>query len=460
MKTPEILAQIVETKRQEIEQLYQQYDLEVLKQECVSTNLSFYQKIKDCQGNFFITEFKRKSPSAGWINQEVAIEIQLQQYKDLGTNAVSVLTDQEYFGGSYEDLQKAAKFLQDTDICILNKEFIIDEIQVYLARKFGTNIILLIAAILDLEQFVKLKNLAESLGMGVIAEVHNLEEYRKIQSANCTVLGINNRNLNNFKTAINNCNYIAKNIDHQGFIIAESGMSSALDLKITGINADGFLIGTSLMQQDLNLTKLSNQDYFFKACGIRETEHLKFDTADLFGINFSPISKRRMLRKVLMQSTLPKNAVAVFYQNTEEIILSILSKYPFQYVQLYADDVSFPFIKKTKRRVILSVRIRDKFEPKKFEAYAPYVDFFILDAPNPGQGKEITTTIPYDFPYPFLLAGGINADNLDRVAQYQNCIGVDVASGIETDGEVDLNKLKHIHDSLQKISNKNYANDY
>ena len=438
--TPQILTKIVSTKEGEIKALYQTYDIENLKKEVAPSPLSFYDKLASAQGKIFITEFKRKSPSAGWINKDVAIEKQLQQYRDLGTNAVSVLTDHFYFGGTYDDLEKASAFLQDTDICILNKEFVIDEIQIYLARKFGAHIILLIAAILETEQFIHLKNVAELLGMGVIAEVHNLEEYQKIETATCKVLGINNRNLNNFKTAINNCNYIANNINHTGYIIAESGMASALDLAITGKHAKGFLIGTSLMQQDLNLQKKETKSYFFKACGIREAAHLKENLADLMGVNFSPISKRKVDFEILNTVRIRRNMVSVFYQNAEAEILEILEKYNFEYAQLYANDVSFEFVQQLKKRVLLAIRWQGLEDLKLVERYAPFVDLFILDAPKPGSGKQIESPIPKDFPYPFLLAGGINIDNAKAVLKYDNCIGIDVASGIEKDGVVDLRK--------------------
>lgn len=467
-----ILNKIVETKRKEIEDLYQQFELKQLKEEVQVSPISFYRKLDEAAAKgkpFFITEFKRKSPSEGWINKEIPIETQLATYQKLGTNAVSVLTDNHYFGGSYQDLEKATTFFKDTDICVLNKEFIIDEIQVYLARKYGANLILLIAAILDFETFVKLKKLAESLGMGVLSEVHDLEEYKKIEQAKVNVLGINNRNLNNFKTSLNNCNHIANKVKkdnrHRGFVIAESGMHSAIDLKIAGTYSDGFLIGTALMRNPNILKDFQNQNHFFKACGIREAEHLKHlnaetlsKQADLIGINFSPISKRNInsTNTEILESLEDKfdksNIVPVFYKNEEKEITDILAKHQFKYAQLYANDVSFDFIKETKQKIILAYSIKQESDFEAIEKYAPYIDLFILDAPNPGQGKSIEISIPADFPYPFLLAGGINENNLERVLQYKNCIGVDIASGIETDGKVDLNKIKNIKTKLSLLN--------
>lgn len=450
-----ILNKIVETKKQEIKSLYEQYSLLELKETVKNSPRSFYKKMDEKlvrHQPFFITEFKRKSPSEGWIAKEVVIEEQLQKYLDLGTSAVSVLTDETYFGGSLEDLKAASNFLEETEVCILNKDFILDEIQVYLARKNGADIILLIASILELDQFVKLKNIAESLGMGVLAEVHSIEEYNKVKEADITVLGINNRNLSNFKTALNNCNYIAQNIDFDGHIIAESGMRTPIDLQVAGTFANGFLIGTSLMQNANLLEEEQIKKHYFKACGIRTAEDFKGNPADLLGINFSPISKRGIDLGLLDQMKIKDNYVAIFYNNSEEEISNILEKHDFKYVQLYADNLSFEFISQLKRKVILALAIKEENDFQKAEQFAPFIDFFILDAKNPGKGEGIDVSIPNDFPYPFLLAGGMNRGNLLNILQYQNCIGIDAASGIETDGKVDMDKIKQTRERLTQAS--------
>ena len=449
-----ILNKIVATKKIEVAQLYQQYDIDLLRNEAVPSSRSFYDKIEaaaQAGTPFLISEFKRKSPSEGWINKEIAISKQLDFYKKLGASAVSILTDYDYFGGSHKDLKEASDYLKDTDILVLNKEFIIDEIQLYLARKNGANLVLLIAAILDTEQFSILKNLAESLGMGVLAEVHSIAEYQKIADLNCTVIGVNNRDLNTFKTALNNCNFIAHHINHKKYFIAESGMHSAFDLSVAGTYSHGFLIGTSLMRKPEAFTNIKQNGYFLKACGLRKLNHFKEQKADLVGINFSPISKRKISPEVLLKTTLEDHYVALFYKNNKEEISTTLEKHSFKYVQLYAKDVSLELVKSLKQKILLAISIQSEKDLLQAEAFAPYIDCFILDGAQPGQGKTIAAEIPKDFPYPFLLAGGINAHNLNRVLDYKNCIGVDVASGIETNGEVDLLKIEAITNTLKQL---------
>ena len=100
---------------------------------------------------------------------------------------------------------------------------------------------------------------------------------------------------------------------------------------------------------------------------------------------------------------------------------------------------------------MLAVKVKEDFDFDKLEKYAPFVDFFILDSAEPGSGKSIKSKIPHQFPYPFLLAGGMKLENLNRIEKYKNCIGVDIASGVETDGKVDLDKIKNIKKEIEKI---------
>ncbi len=458
-----ILSAIVRQKKKEVEKLKVAYDLEDLRQEVTVSHLHFYKALEASahkQKPFVITEFKRKSPSEGWINKDKDLAEQARVYVEKGASAMSVLTDSEYFGGSYEDLLTASKALEGTGVLLLQKDFIIDPIQIYLARKAGANLILLIAAILEEEELRKLKAVAEGLGMGVLAEVHSLEEYNKIASIDFPVVGINNRDLTNFKTALNCCNYIAQQVDHQGYIIAESGMGSALDLRIARQHANGYLIGTSLMRghQSVPLESLTAPRLFFKACGIRTAESLVelHEKADLLGINFSPISKRRGKEGWLQEVTIPSNAVAVFKNNTEDEIEAIASQYGFRYVQLYSSDVKLDFIKRVKQKVILAVAVRTEQDWKHALQFAPYIDLFLLDGPKPGSGEPIHTGIPADFPYPFLLAGGMNASNIDRVLQYENCIGVDMASGIEEGGEISHSKAGEVANAVKSVSSQVY----
>lgn len=478
-----ILDQIVTHKKLEINQLYKQYDIFSLQKQAEYRYLQdndsaqsplFYEALsikRKKEQPFFISEFKRKSPSEGWINQHADLPAQVSTYTLAGASAISVLTDTNFFGGSYADLQTAHQTLNQlfpsgtdaTRPLLLQKDFILDPIQIYLAKCTGADIILLIAAILEPGTLESLRQCAETIGLGVLVEVHDQEELNKIQHLNFPVLGVNNRDLKTFRTALNRVNTLRKEAGKR-FIIAESGLKDYRDFQVVR-QADGFLIGTSLMQNTVNqLVKTESSHNFptftdrfqsqgrllFKACGIRSPEHLHNEHADFIGINFSPKSNRRYDRSLPLQ---PKDgSVAVFYHNSEDEIREVLASYSFKTVQLYVGDVSLEFVKSLKQKVILGCAVRSHSDLSALEQFATEVDLFILDGAQPGSGQSIGAAIPYDFPYPFLLAGGLNADNLEQVTRFDHCIGIDIASGIETDGNVDESKIKTVKTHLQAIA--------
>jgi indole-3-glycerol phosphate synthase/phosphoribosylanthranilate isomerase len=459
-----ILDTIVASKKEEIKKLYATFDVDILRTLAAPAPRSFYGELAaaaEKKEPFFITEFKRKSPSEGWIDQHADLPAQITAYSRAGARAISVLTDEPFFGGTYNDLRAAYTVVsalpEHQRPLLLQKDFVLDPIQIYLARQAGADMILLIAAILPPERLLELYRVAESLKMGVIVEVHDAEELDAVQHIDFPVLGVNNRDLKTFRTALNRVNVLAKSAGNR-FVIAESGLHYPRDFRIVRNVASGFLIGTSLMrkaaadasvQQDEHLLEKmfapQSQRLLLKACGIRTADLLRADTADWVGVNFSPVSKRRMDTAILEQlPALPDNAVAVFYKNSMEEIAAITQRFPFKTIQLYAGDVTPEQVRALRKKVILAVQVRSQSDLDCVEDYASDVDLFILDGAVPGSGQTISATIPTDFPYPFLLAGGLHAGNLDRLTLYPNCIGADIASGIETDGRVDEGKIQDI----------------
>ena len=475
-----ILSKIVAQKHLEIKGLYEYYDFGQLEEEILAAAKKdnsiplFYQSLakhRSSQTPFFISEFKRKSPSEGWINRDADLPTQVLAYAQAGAGAISVLTDTPFFGGSYADLALAAETLNEkakgkgqraknTHPLLLQKDFVLDPIQIYLAKKNGADLILLIAAILEPEKLEELRLQAEAIGLGVLVEVHDAEELAGIQHLDFPVLGVNNRDLKTFRTALNRVNALSR-LAGGRFLIAESGLRDYRDFQVVR-NADGFLIGTSLMQNWAKSATSTFAEHFqaagrrlFKACGIRTADLLANTEADYLGINFSPMSKRRPDAETLVvlksMPVFPLHLVAVFYKNTEDEIRAILADYPFKIIQLYAHDVTPEFVRSLRQKVMLACALTTLADLEHLELFAADVDLFILDGALPGSGESIRVPIPADFPYPFLLAGGLYVDNLDNVLAHPNCIGVDVASGIETDGRVDAQKVQAIAESLKSF---------
>ena len=209
--------------------------------------LSLKQHLLDPKKSGIIAEFKKKSPSKGIINATAKPEEVTKGYELAGASACSVLTDVDFFGGSDEDLLAARAAI---NIPILRKDFIIDEYQIVEAKSLGADIILLIAANLEKDTVKRLAKFTKSLGMEVLLEVHNEEEL-KVVNDNIDVVGVNNRNLKDFKVDIQTSVDLATKIPSRFLKISESGISDVESIKMLKKHGyQGFLIGENFMKTE------------------------------------------------------------------------------------------------------------------------------------------------------------------------------------------------------------------
>jgi indole-3-glycerol phosphate synthase len=244
-----ILDQIVARKKEEISAAKQKVSLK---------ELEYYRHFKapvsSMKKNLLnnpdfpvIAEFKRRSPSKGHIHQGANVKDIIPGYAAAGVSGISVLTDQNFFGGSNEDLSTARDL---TSVPIIRKEFIIDPYQVHEARAIGASVILLIASILKKEQARDLAALANYLGMEVLMELHDQEEAEKL-NIYVDMVGVNNRNLKTFEVNLQHAANLASSLPEEMLPVAESGIHSPADflfLKDAGFN--GFLMGEYFMKHD------------------------------------------------------------------------------------------------------------------------------------------------------------------------------------------------------------------
>lgn len=242
-----ILEQIVATKRVEVAERKALYPTKLLERSlCFAApvvSLKDYVMRPDKSG--IIAEIKRRSPSKGIINNYISVEQTSIGYMQAGASALSVLTDNQYFGGANEDLQTARKY----NYCpILRKDFIIDEYQIVEARSLGADAILLIAAILTPGEVTQLANFAWSLQMEILLEVHTKSEIEAMNT-DIDLIGINNRNLGTFQTSVNHSQELIALLPKEMIKISESGIDTpetAVMLRKQGF--DGFLIGEQFMR--------------------------------------------------------------------------------------------------------------------------------------------------------------------------------------------------------------------
>ena len=196
-----------------------------------------------------IAEFKRRSPSKGMIREGAnPIEIACA-YQAGGAVAMSVLTEEDYFAGSLEDLRQVKATV---DLPVLRKDFIVDEYQVYESAAAGADAILLIVGALDDELLLRLRRLAEDeLQMDALVEVHTSEEMRRAAACGAKLIGVNNRDLRTFEVSLETSLSLAREAPSDALLISESGLKTSDDLqRLRDAGYRGFLIGETLMRAD------------------------------------------------------------------------------------------------------------------------------------------------------------------------------------------------------------------
>ncbi len=192
-----------------------------------------------------IAEFKRRSPSKNEINNKLSVHEVCRDYQIFGASGLSVLTNLKYFGGSLEDLALARSV---STLPILRKDFIIDEYQIYEAKAYGADTILLISSILTRDEIINLSKKAKDLKLEVLLEVHNNEELKKGLVEYIDIIGVNNRNLKSFKTDLKISENLFDEIPNEFLKISESGLNDNNSIKkLKKIGYQGFLIGEKFM---------------------------------------------------------------------------------------------------------------------------------------------------------------------------------------------------------------------
>ena len=242
----DILSEIIANKRFEVDLQKQTISIEQLQDSIaeVSPTRSMKQALSSSTSGI-IAEFKRRSPSKGWIKQEARVEEIVPAYVTAGASALSILTDEKFFGGSLKDIRTARPLV---DIPIIRKDFIIDEYQLYQARIVGADAVLLIAAALQPEKCRELTEQAHSLGLEVLLEIHSVEELAYINK-DIDMVGINNRNLGSFHTVVENSFRLAGQLPQDTILVSESGISEPETVKrLRAAGFQGFLIGETFMK--------------------------------------------------------------------------------------------------------------------------------------------------------------------------------------------------------------------
>lgn len=242
----DILSEIIANKRLEIDAQKQAIACTQLKEgiDELPPTRSMRQALA-ASATGIIAEFKRRSPSKGWIRQDARPEEIIPSYTSGGATALSILTDERFFGGTLRDLRTARPL---TNLPILRKDFIIDPYQLYQARIVGADAVLLIAAALTQDECQALAGKAHELGLEVLLEIHHTAELPYLTDA-IDMIGINNRNLGTFHTDIENSFRLATELPQAMVRVSESGISDPVTVqRLRQSGFRGFLIGETFMR--------------------------------------------------------------------------------------------------------------------------------------------------------------------------------------------------------------------
>jgi indole-3-glycerol phosphate synthase len=250
-----ILSKIVKEKEKEIKERKEKYPLNlILKKINFSEESRNFKSAISKEGINLIAEIKKGSPSAGIIRKNFDhIEI-AKIYEKGKVDAISVLTDEKFFKGNLDFLKDVKKI---TRVPILRKDFIIDEYQIYESKIFGADAILLIGKILEVKKLKKFLSLAKELKMDSLVEIHSENELKKILDLEIEIIGINNRNLENFKVDINTTFELLKKIPKDKIVVSESGIKKREDvIKLQNFGVNAILVGEVFMRSENILEKI------------------------------------------------------------------------------------------------------------------------------------------------------------------------------------------------------------
>ena len=413
----------------------------------------------------FICEVKKASPSKGIIAEHFPYLDIAKEYEVAGAAAISVLTEPDFFKGDKKYLQEIANTVK---IPVLRKDFIIDEYQIYQAKVWGASAILLICACLDVPTLTKFRELADSLGLSSLVEAHDEKEVQMAIDCGARIIGVNNRNLKDFTVDVQNSVRLRNLVQDDVIFVSESGLETPEDIQVLRDNNIGVaLMGETFMRSPNKVEKLAylyGPTYYtpkVKMCGISKVETIPAVVEakpDYMGLVFAP-SKRQVTveqAKILIEElhkqcinhydTKVVKTVGVFVNETLDNLVRIADTANLDAVQLHGDEDE-AFIQSLKERtnveVWKAIQIRTAADTEKWIDSS--ADMLLFDAYHKhergGTGEVFDWSSLDAFERPFMLAGGIDSTNVARAIRTVRSYGIDISSGIETNGVKDDEKI-------------------
>ncbi|MBB3323922.1 bifunctional indole-3-glycerol-phosphate synthase TrpC/phosphoribosylanthranilate isomerase TrpF [Atlantibacter sp. RC6] len=447
-----VLAKIVADKAIWVEARKAQQPLASFQNEIVPSQRHFYDALRGAR-TVFILECKKASPSKGVIRDDFDPARIAGVYKH-HASAISVLTDEKYFQGSFDFLPIVSQIAPQPVLC---KDFIIDAYQIHLARYYQADACLLMLSVLDDAQYRQLAAVAHSLNMGVLTEVSNEEELERAIALEAKVVGINNRDLRDLSIDLNRTRQLAPRLGAGVTVISESGINSYAQVRELSHFANGFLIGSALMgQDDLNAAVRSVLLGENKVCGLTRPEDAKaaYEAGAIFGgLIFAPSSPRYVTPEQAraVSAAAPLRYVGVFRDSAVQEVVNIAETLKLSAVQLHGSEDQ-AYINALRDAlpdevaIWKALSVAHSLPARDLRS----VDRYVFDNGQGGSGQRFDWSLLAGQTLDnVILAGGLGADNCVDAAKL-GCSGLDFNSGVESaPGIKDSNKLAAVFKTLR-----------
>ncbi|EKK7700921.1 bifunctional indole-3-glycerol-phosphate synthase TrpC/phosphoribosylanthranilate isomerase TrpF [Cronobacter sakazakii] len=447
-----VLAKIVADKALWVEARKAQQPLASFQNDVVPSTRRFYDALQGAR-TVFILECKKASPSKGVIRSDFD-PARIAGVYTHHASAISVLTDEKYFQGSFDFLPIVSAVAHQPVLC---KDFIIDPYQIYLARFYQADACLLMLSVLDDDQYRQLAAVAHSLGMGVLTEVSNEEELERALRLEAKVVGINNRDLRDLSIDLNRTRELAPRLGHGVTVISESGIHTYGQVRELSRFANGFLIGSALMEHD-DLESAVRQVLLGenKVCGLTRPQDAQsaWQAGALYGglifVGSSPRAVSDEQARAVIDAA-PLRYVGVFRDAPVEDVVAKANAFSLAAVQLHGDEdqtyISALRASLPETTAIWKAQsVSHALPPRNLQ----YVDRYVLDNGQGGTGQRFDWSLLEGQTLDnVMLAGGLGADNCVQAAQL-GCAGLDFNSGVESaPGIKDSDKLAAVFRTLR-----------
>lgn len=447
-----VLAKIVADKAIWVEARKEQQPLASFQNEVVPSQRRFYDALQGTR-TAFILECKKASPSKGVIRDDFDPVRIAGVYKH-HASAISVLTDEKYFQGSFDFLPIVSQIAPQPILC---KDFIIDAYQIWLARFYQADACLLMLSVLDDEQYRQLAAVAHSLNMGVLTEVSNEEELERAIALKAKVVGINNRDLRDLSIDLNRTRQLAPRLGAGVTVISESGINTYAQVRELSHFANGFLIGSALMSHDdLNAAVRRVLLGENKVCGLTRPQDAAaaLEAGAVYGglifVGSSPrVVTEDQAREVIAAA--PLRFVGVFRDAPVAEVAAKAENLSLSAVQLHGQEDQ-AYINELRQALAPQVQIwkaqsvGDTLPARDLQ----HVDKYVLDNGQGGTGERFDWSLLNGQTLDnVLLAGGLSPDNCVEAAK-AGCAGLDFNSGVESQpGIKDASKLASVFKTLR-----------